>query len=83
MTKRKGYGVAISQCNDIVKIGKSEGRGYVIINLSKILGVNVADIRDEGCCSYLRRSDRYIANKGSHGVDGMTVYEIRQFIKNK
>ena len=31
--------------------------------LPKTLGVNVADIWDEGCCSYLGRSDRYIANK--------------------
>ena len=31
--------------------------------LPETLGVNVADIWDEGCCSYLGRSDRYIANK--------------------
>ena len=31
--------------------------------LPKTLGVNVADIWDEGCCSYLGTSDRYIANK--------------------
>ena len=31
--------------------------------LPKSLGVNVADIWDEGCCSYLGRSDRYIVNK--------------------
>ena len=25
---------------------------------------------------------RVISNKGSHGVDGMTVYELRQFLKD-
>ena len=25
--------------------------------------------------------DRVISNKGSHGVDGMTVYELNQFLK--
>ena len=24
---------------------------------------------------------RVISNKGSHGVDGMTVYELKQFLK--
>ena len=32
--------------------------------LPETLGVNVADIWDEGCCSYVGRSDRYIINKG-------------------
>lgn len=31
--------------------------------LPEILGVNVADISDEGCWLYLGRSDRYIAKK--------------------
>ena len=26
---------------------------------------------------------RVISNKGSHGVDGMTVDELRQFLKEK
>ena len=26
--------------------------------------------------------DKVISNKGSHGVDGMTVYELRQFLKD-
>ena len=26
--------------------------------------------------------ERVISNKGSHGVDGMTVYELRQFLKD-
>ena len=25
---------------------------------------------------------RVISNKGSHGIDGMTVYELRQFLKD-
>ena len=31
--------------------------------LPETLGVNVADIWDEGCCSYLGRSYRYIVSK--------------------
>ncbi len=31
--------------------------------LPESLGVNIADMREEGCCSYLGRSDRYIVNK--------------------
>lgn len=33
------------------------------LTLPGTLGVNVVDIWNEGCCSYMGRADRYIANK--------------------
>ena len=42
--------------------------------LPESLGVNIADIWEEGCCSYLGRSDRYVVNKDE--VSNATTYTV-------
>ncbi|MBL7131132.1 MAG: hypothetical protein ISS45_07000 [Candidatus Omnitrophica bacterium] len=50
---------------------ENDGNGYAEGLLEKILD------RDNMNCAYRRVK----ANKGSHGVDGMTVYELSPFLK--